>query len=409
MENEKRQVTFRVLGTKEEYDTVFEEIYNLAKDLSPEEIISHIQSRISMAVLWGMPLKKEALETFPMHRIRVVSPDNIDETDPASFYYPPDPSMVKLGRANLVGQQVFYASGDNHTPFHELAHDIKVGESIVYYSQWAMRDCPDEVYMRSFFMGIEESEDNDYASIMAKGLNEQVEEWLQMFEDKPRELFRYCQQRYNALFRIKGSEGYHISSAIAHDTFNLALKHGVNLPIITYPAVSKNNRAVNFAIRKDFADKHLYLKQVDKVLVTKLEDKSVAYKPLERGVLKDGKIEWRTLEVKPEIDYNNVWICFEQTARPLKEGEGITTCCTKHATTVEEFLNKNKIIPKNLIRVIEEVPEGLEVGHAVRTKKYEVIAPTHGNVFVDSDVSNAGLIKYLKFGVTYTIGYCSAS
>lgn len=403
MKNKKRQVKFTVLGTKEEYDKLFDEIENLPDHLAPEEIVSEIQKRISLAVIWGMPLERKFMETFPMHRIRVQKQgETIDESDPNSFYYPPTP---KRGRANVEGQHVFYASGDNHTPFHELSDDIKVGESIVYYSEWGMKDCPEEVYMRTFFMGIEKGEEEDYASIMAGGLNKQVEEWLQMFDEKPRELVRYCQERYNGLFRIKGKQFHHISSAISHDTFVSALSQGVNIPILTYPAVSKNNRAVNFAIRKDFADKHSYLKQVEKFVVTKIEDEHVGFNTIARGFPKDGKIEWRKFSIEAEPDYENVWICFDDKARPLKAGEGITQCCEKHRISMKEFLEKNKITPETLVQGITEMPAELMEGQNVSIQKREIIASTDGSVFVDSDITDKGRIRHIKVPVKFTVGY----
>lgn len=400
---EKKQIKFTVLGTKEEYDKVFEEIENLSDQLPPEEILSQIQKRVSLAVIWGMPLERKVLETFPMHRIRVEKPDEtIDETNPKSFYYPPNP---KRGRANVEGQHVFYASGDNHTPFHELAEDIKIGESIVYYSQWGMKDCPEEVFMRTFFMGIEKGEEEDYASIMAGGLNEKVEEWLQIFEENPRELVRYCQERYNGLFRIKGKEFHHLSSAIAHDTFVSALCQGVNIPILTYPAVSKDNRAVNFAIRKDFADKHIYLKQLDKVRVTKIEDEHVGFEVIGRGYPKNGKVEWHHFNIKPTLDYEGVWVCFDKIARPLKAGEGVTMCCEKHRMSMKEFLEQNHVVSaETLVQGITTMPQELMEGKQVSIQKREIFVEPK-KLFIESDVSQNGKIKYIRVPINYTVGY----
>src|SRR5574337_753076 len=388
MKNDEKKVHFTVYGTKEEYDKIFEEIINLSPELPPEEIVSQIQKRISMAMIWSLALERKSLESFTMHRISVVKPgDFINEEDVASFYYPPDANKIKRGRANIAGQQVFYASGDNHTPFHELSDQIELGKTIVYYSQWELKDCPEGVFMRTLFMGIPTNEEGDYASIMAGGLNEQIETWLTRLEEKPRELFRYCQQRYNELFTINGGDCYHISSAIAHDTFVSALNQGIDIPIIAYPAVSKNKRAVNFAFRKDFADNYIRLKQVDKIIVTQLQDESVSFDVVSRGLVKDGKIEWRKLNIVAKPDFENVWICFDKIARPLKTGEGVTLCCAKHKISMEEFLKQNNVTANFLSQGITKLPKELMNGQQSTVEKYEIIAPTKGEVYVDSDIS----------------------
>lgn len=408
MSREKKTIQFTVLGTTAEYDKVFEEIKQLPKTLPPEEIVSQIQKKISLAMIWALPLEMKAIKSFPIHRIRVQKQDEvINEEGISSFYYPPDTTKIKMGRANVAGQQVFYASGDNHTPFHELSDQIEVGKSIVYFTQWGIRDCFEVVNMRTLFMGISTNEENDYASIMAKGLNEQIEEFLFSWklDEKPRELFRYCQQHYNDLFTVNGNECYHISSAIAHDTFVSALNQNVDIPIIAYPAVSKDKRAVNFAFRKDFADKYIYLKQIDKVVVTKLEDESVGFTPISRGIVKDGKLEWHKLKVKAEPDYENAWVCFDKIARPLQPGEGVTSCCAKHKISIEEFLRRNSLSEETLVQGITELPKELMDGQLSKVEKREIIASTYGDVFVESDTSEAGRVKYIRLPVDYTIGY----
>jgi hypothetical protein len=398
------KIEFTVLNSKEAYDKLFNDIYNISKDLPPEEIVSQIQQKITLALLWIRTMNRDALENFPLYRIRVQRVGEIiNENKISEFYYPPNPA---IGRANIAGQQVFYASADPHTPFHEKKDEIKVGKSVVYASYWGIRNCPEEVHMRSLFFGVPVNEKKDYASIMAEGLNEQAEKYFDQIPEEARDLFAYCQRLYTELFIIDSKDYYHLSSAIAHDTFVSALKQKADVPIITYPSVAKDKRAINFVIRKDFADKYLYLKHVDKMLVTDLGEETVKCTPITRGYVKNGEIEWRTIKVKVEkVHYEEAWICTEKLGRPLQPGECLTNCCIKHKVSLEEFMKKNNLTEDFLAKGITEIPEGLIDSVLSVSQKMDLMAELSGNVFAEKDIVDDKRIKYIRVPITYTIGY----
>src|SRR4051812_47486721 len=112
MEKE-NELNFKVYTNKKDYDEIFEEIKKIPPDLSAKEITSIIQKKISLAILINMIVEKRTLDLFTGYRVRTLQQDeSIDEKSISSFSYPPNPEKIKIGRANLKGQQVFYTAGD---------------------------------------------------------------------------------------------------------------------------------------------------------------------------------------------------------------------------------------------------------------------------------------------------------
>jgi hypothetical protein len=408
MENEtENQFTFTVYSDKSEYDKILTEIRQIAKDLPPEEIIRQIQNKFSLGIILGSSLKRENLEMFKFYRARAVDPgESIDETSISQFYYNPTP---KLGRANLEGQPVFYASADKNTPFHELKNQILPQKTIVYLSVWSISGQPDTVYMRNLFLGIPEGKDRSYASIMASGISAKYEQTFSEMSGDLRENFIYGQKKYNEIFTTEGNDYYHVSSAIAYNTLISALKQGVDLPILSYPSVAKEKDSVNFAIRKDFADKYLRLDEVHKVVVKQLNDNSVTFYPISRGLVKNGRVEWKDYDIKiTKVHYDLAQITHDPTEPPqglfkLNKEEPALACCAKHSYSVQQYL-EGKGINKLLPEIIRREQINIDYDHLPTTLNYMVVIPTE-KIYLRDNISDSGKITYIGVPVSYTAGY----
>jgi len=361
-----------------------------------------------LLIIIAQSLEYDNLKDFTFYRIRVVNETDkpINEKTPDSFTYPPicDDFSISRGRANLKGEQVFYASGDSHTPFHELSKFILPGKSIVYLSKWRFKSIPPNTYMRSLFFGIDDTKEESYASIMARGINEQ---YLNMCKTLPynlQEIFLYYQKKYAELFTFPDDNHYHISSAIAHNFFKSIKSEKFDAPIITYPSIAKKMNSVNFAIRKDFVDNHLHLIEVDKIIVTKIAEKENSYIPIQRGVHKNGILEWLDFKVNVTIEENELMVSYDKiTFKAMSASDTLTSSCSKHTFNTKEFLNINQITEKN---IRENIRNSTFQNFDFKLKNsFYLFAELDQDVFLSSELSAQKAIRWVKVPVSIEFSY----
>ena len=388
------------------YDKAFTEIEQLPGTLSPDEIETEIRKRLNMTMLLALSLDQPTIDRLELYRLRVPKTgEKINENEISSYSYPPDKSMVKSkGRANIENQQVFYASADAHTPFHEVHEEIEGGSTVGYLSIWGVRNCPAPVFMRTLFLGIPEDQDN-YSSIMAKGLYESLQKMLSTLPEPQREDYIYSQKRYAELFTAVSHKFYHISSAIANDTFVNAYKQNVNIPILAYPSVAKDKTAVNFAVRKDFVDKYIYPKEVFKVLIKEISKEKVETTIISKGIVDGDRINWLT--PKMSIKYGHAFVSQDdnpKNMRNLKPNEHFTVCCNEHKLDTNQLLEKMKITESTLLDVITKIPMRLNYEGA---QAFDCLVPVPVNfeLYLNTDITEAGKIKYLMLPVKCSFDY----
>jgi hypothetical protein len=409
MDNEKKQANIKVYGTKEEYDRIFAEIKSLPKDMEPEAITKFIQNKLTLSIFFGLPVEGEPLKRMPIYRARVAGKP-IDESKVSEFGYPP-PEFCCAGRANREGEQVFYSAGDMHTAIFEKAHEINIGESEVYVSSWEVTNNPGQVHMRNLFYGVERHEysDEDYAAVMIDGLKEFFDQIVAKLPDRAKENYCYGQKLYNDLFSWDSKEHYHLSSAIAHDTFVQAFKQGVDLPILAYPSVAKKRKAINFAFRKDFADRHLRLKEVFKIVVTKIEDEKVSFNPIRRGVSIDGEnIVWSDLELRLKKFEDSLLISFEEQPINLKRvaPDEILTCCPKHFFTAKEFVETlDQFKESVLFDAIKEQGHHLDLMNLPLQNESLVLVPLDHKIFFKDRKKSEQRIRFIGMPIAFAADF----
>lgn len=390
--------------SKEYYDRAFEEIEALSDKLGPEEISAEIQKRLNLTFIIGKETPRELINDFSLFRLRIPKPsENFNEEDISCFYYPPNPSIIKRYRANIAEQQVFYASGEHSTPFYEMAQDIAPGVTIAYMGVWGYKDLPEKVYMRNLFMGIDENQENNTASIMASGLQGFFKTILAKIPEVHRNNFIYAQTRYTELFTYEGDKFYHISSAIAHSTFVGALEQKANIPILTYPSVAKKKTGVNFAIRKDFADKHLYLKEVYKIRIKEFKDDNVKIDLLSRGTVVEGKVKWRHPHLNMEYT-DSVFISPDsnpKNMRAINPDLNFTDGKGKMAT-VHDIMKQLNISENDLWDAFSRMTVGMEEKQELNAL---IPVPVASELYMENDISDEGRIEYVMVPVRLIFSY----
>jgi len=411
--SEDKSMKFTMYGTTQEYDKLFDEIYKLDSNLSANEINEFIRSKLSLIISIAKILEYKNVENFTFYRIRLQKENEplIDESSVASFNYPPITELIKRGRANLEKEQVFYACGDSHTPFHELAKHIDLGKTIVYLSKWGVKPIPSNIHMHSLFFGVDESRNNSYASLMAKGVSAEFDKMCKSLPTNLQSIFLYYQKKYTELFTSSGNEFYHISSAIAHQTFYDMKNEHFDTPIIMYPAVAKNKDSVNFAIRKDFADNFLYLKEVDKMVVTEISETQNTYTPISRGIPNGNNINWLNLKRNITIHFEKAAISYD-ISHPVQAKyisidatETLTQCCPMHAFTIRKFYDDNKISDDALQKASSEIPiQAMDFIHKKQIAGF-VYTEMEGDLFLTSKLSESKRITFIRVPVTTEYSY----
>jgi len=399
------ELSFEIYS-KEKYDEIFEEIRKLSPALSPEEISTEIQSRINSTMILCWTWEKEKLESLELFRVRVPRiGETFQESKISSYSYPPEASMIKSkGRANVEGQQVFYAALDGNTAFHEMSQDITPESKVVYLTKWGIKHAEKPVIMRSLFLDIPTDEDT-LSSLMAKDLENIINNALEGVPENKRQDYIYGQKKYADLFTWKDKEYYHLTSAIAYYTFVTASKQRAHFSILAYPSVVKNKKTVNFAIRKEFADSSVYLKEVYKVSVNELNDDKVNVLIGGKGVVENGKIKW--YKKGKEITINGLYVSFNDDpykGRTLLETERFTLGSKKDILTRGQILNKVGLTLEKLLDKVKEIPLTLDFEGAQEHETGFVI-PVDFNLYLTSDISEKGKIKNLLLSIKISHPY----
>ncbi|MCC6180755.1 MAG: RES family NAD+ phosphorylase [Bacteroidia bacterium] len=405
---EKNQINFKVYS-KAKYDRIMKDLLDISKTWGPKKISNYIRKNFSITFMPILPLPQDAIEKFPFYRVRVWNENDtlIDESNPKSFSYPPK-KFMGLGRANRKGMQVLYGAGDEHTAFHEKKKEITQGKSIVYLIKWGIKKEVDSVLMRSLFLGISTEKDS-YAAIMSRSLEEGLKEHFEKWPTEAKKLFLYGQKKYNDLFCVEGNQYYHITSSMTYDTFVLGAKQNVHIPIVAYPSVSKDKSSVNFVIRKDFVDKNMYIKEVQKLVVKKFNNNKIETSLIAKGELIDNKIRWKKIKATlKEINYDSVKIILnfnQESLRNLEQHEKITLCCKNHEMSLKDYLDKNNINENTIMTQLPNTEIVTNDKKLPMIVSSVIVAPTEGNLYVSNKIMETEKISHLIIPFTYSVNY----
>jgi hypothetical protein len=399
--------------TKDYYDKAFEQIKQVPLSWNPSKITRFIREKLSSSIFLVQQQEKKVIESMSLYRARVMKEGEvIDEDDISNFRYPPrriNGKMLPMGRANRTGQQVFYASIDKHTTIVELQPYISKNESIVYLSTWGIKDIDEIVNMKLLFSGLSVDKDS-YAEIFRKSVERGFNHLFQQMPESQRKNLFYAQKKYQELFTSEGEEYYHISSSIIHDIFVRYKQQRVNVPIVAYPSVAKKKESINFAIRKDFFDKHIYLKRLDKIIVKSIAKEEIEMTGIGRAIEEGGKLRWLKLKVtiKP-INYKSVSLYIESAEEPKKylhvqDNDELLRCCEKHAFSAKHYLENMRKLSAH--QISEAVTKTIPV--ADFDEKHEGIhhmaIPTEGGIFLKTDKKMVP-IPFVGINVEFTLEY----
>ncbi|KJS05468.1 MAG: hypothetical protein VR77_08470 [Flavobacteriales bacterium BRH_c54] len=388
--NDSNTFTIRVFN-KEYYDKAFDEIRKIPISWFPSRITEFIRKKLSSNIFLVNPLEKETLTSLLVYRARVLKKgEQVDENKVSHFSYPPKKigdRILAMGRANRIGQQVFYGTIDKHTAIIEVSDNIIENDSIVYISTWEIKDVEKHTNMKVLFSGLSVDKDS-YAAVFMRMVENNFNKAFQNMPEPHRTNFYYAQKKYQELFTSTGKKFYHISSSIVHDVFVRYLKQKVNVPIIAYPSVAKKKESINFAIRKDFVDSHLRLKQIDKVRVTSIKNEEITFTGLKRAIVKDGKIVWLKLDVQIEdINYKSVSLYTEVPEEPkrfvhVQDNEKLLCCCDKHFFSAKHYVeNMLKLTTEQIIhKLTHSIP--IADFDEKATLKYHMAIPTQQDIFI---------------------------
>lgn len=409
MEKDKNTPSEFKVYSKEYYDGLFAAIRKIPKTESPDYINKFIRENLSIITFHIRQHKEEVIKIFPIYRIRAIDTKSfIDETSISQFRYPPK-ELAYLGRCNRDGYQVLYASGDKTTPFYEVKN-IKKNDTVVYLTKWKINKNLESVNVYYFFLGIDESADN-YASVMASGIKESLDNVLKNFSEEQKENFSYGQTLFRELFTSEGDENYHITSAIIHNIFENARKQGFDIPIVAYPSVAKDKTAVNFVFRKDFVDEHMYLEEIYKGKLSELTDKGVNFTANGKGKIENEKIEWLALIAKvKQIKFDDILLHIgeSKTLRKLEPNEFLTECCEEHKMGLKEYLEHNNITYDTMLEYFHKQPVAIDkdnFGAETEVYEYKIVISTEGDTFLSDNITESGTIHLLVIPVTYTISF----
>lgn len=410
MKKKEHKINFNVY-TEEQYNKIVEDLLKIPSDWTPKQISKLVSEKFSLTLIPGQPLHKSVVEAFPFYRIRVWNEDDapVDESNSTSFSYPSVKENIRMGRANIAGMQVLYGSGDPHTPYHELKDYIEPGKSIIYMSKWGLKPDAENAVMRNLFLGIPFEDAESYASIMSKSIDDGVKHHLRKWPVDVRDKFLYGQKKYNELFCAEGKEYYHVTSAMIHEHFNPDSKNRMEIPIVTYPSVAKKKDSVNFVMKKDFVDKYMYIKEVQKIIVKEIKDEAINVVLLSKGSVVEGKIKWKTIKATfDNVDYRNAKVVFngdKNTIQDLKAEDKITTCCENHGMTLEQFFLKSNKTPNDIMQAFNNTDLGNYEGEFPLKVQAAIEAPTSGNVYLASEINVNKKISHFLVPFTYIIDF----
>jgi hypothetical protein len=403
--------SFKVF-TKKEYDLFFEEFKQIPKETPPEQIIQQLYNTLRFNVSFLRKWTGTALSNFRFYRIRTSEVELSDERkgNKQEYSYPPLPN--KRGRLNAIGTQVFYSSGDAHTTIHETAKQI-ISEPFVYLSKWGLKDCVKPFFVNQMFFS--PTDKDSYSAILAQGIRERFDEMVAHLPETERENFAYALELYEDLFTSNGENFYHITAAIASNSFATSQRIVgteviVEVPIIAYPSVAKNKTAPNFALRKDFVDKYLCLKEVDQIMITELNEEKVKYNPQKRGVMRDGVLSWIDFNIKLEtIHYDKAgyWGCTEPDKFISLNNPSeisLTSCCKDHGFSIKEYIEASGIIER-FISELNEVPQQLPDFELITKVDFAFRFSPNKDLYNVRDISPTGKIKYIGMPITYVMGF----
>lgn len=231
------------------------------------------------------------IETMPQTIYRARPATNFDYWDKAQYHHPPRQSC-NMGRANFIGNPVFYGAISAEIAVRELMfQDRRIkNEDKVFISEWKL-NVPGKFYI-AFLMYPEKTFENSLYDQFEQISIDQFNKLVNKKKDFDGELYKALYQKIGGYFINGGSESYPLTAFIASNLFYGGAEPHMNTSIIAYPTVSGMFNGINYAIEKNFAQRYLELKDIRYGTFGGFKNDGFVINTPKLCDIKDGKIEW---------------------------------------------------------------------------------------------------------------------
>lgn len=223
--------------------------------IPPEEFLRELWRLSKSITRRGRVFTPKEKDPIKIFRARAVDEIWQIGTDASRLSYPPA-SACSIGRANVAGEAVFYASAGMPTTFIEMKNRVAVG-GLVVVSEW--RSIMEIALQEVGFKNGMNSLATDYESLMHR------------------------------LFTHPGDKFYPYSSQIAKH-----LMTGTELGGIIYPSIESGNLSENVAIKPQWIDEKFFPVNASLYKVTGIHP-GFRYDigEIDFGTIENGKIDWK--------------------------------------------------------------------------------------------------------------------
>ncbi len=241
----------------------------------------------------------QATWNAPLYRTSCIKEGQLDIAKIETFSHP-SPEICTLGRCNLSGFPVFYASISIDTALRERRKEnnrpLEEGDE-VYISYWQVKKEANLIFSQFVF-----SEDVEFGG-MIKELNKaNLQKLRTMSKPYSKDKQNAFQFLTNKLAKFFVSDNYNISSFLVHNILYDGINNApLKVNAVLYPSIQANFNSMNFAIHPAYVKENLELKKVDKVRFAQFVNNGVSLTLLDVGIPnKVNRIEW----FKPTFFYN---------------------------------------------------------------------------------------------------------
>lgn len=205
---------------------------------------------------------------------------------------PPKECVKKYGRANIIGQSIFYGTFDYITALSEMRPEVN---ETITVSHWKLKTdydlCLTPIFKNSSKNGIVHNELSLRASVLAK-------DKLLHYKDNIRGEIEIILQFIADAFSKEVEEGNHYDYYLSSHYANRLLYEFENGKIdgILYPSVRQSLTLSNIALKPEVFNKHFKLEKVEEsVIISKPTSESKGWIMEGTGYstnFKEGKILW---------------------------------------------------------------------------------------------------------------------
>lgn len=222
---------------------------------------------------------------------RVISEDDIKNiplplNSVKSFSYPDNPN---LGRANLPGFPVLYASDNAHTAIFEKIYsdpESYYGKQF-YLSEWSLKP---ETNMNTIMLLYGILEPDHFYYEIAKGIFDKLQETMKIYSKEGRNSLEFIASSLGGLFKQKN---YHLSSVLANNwLYTNRESEIVRVDCLMYPSVQKDKTGINYAFHPEFVEKYMYISSLQKVELDNFRMEGLNFSLKEIGVINNQSVTW---------------------------------------------------------------------------------------------------------------------